>query len=314
MLLIQSYRQQYQEDFLRLLFLLTNILIIATISIVTSLLGLHGYLSQHGLDYKSLAIFCAIWGMGGSFISLLLSRFMAKQLMRVRVINPNAATGDEQRLVTLVHQLAQRAGLTHMPEVGIYNSPESNAFATGASKRKSLVAVSSGLLSNMNTQELEGVLGHEISHIANGDMVTMTLIQGAVNAFALFLSRIVAYAVASAVSSERGDSQSGGISYMTFYICSFIFDIVFTILGSVLVAAFSRWREFRADAGGAKLAGKSNMIHALQRLQSTMEVEDNRAPSMATLKISGKPKGVLQWFATHPSIKLRIQRLEHSNY
>ena len=293
------------------LFLLTNILVIATISIVLSLLGVHGYLTQHGINFKALLIFCVIWGMGGAFISLLISRWMAKKFMRVRVIDPSKAFGNEQKLVTVVHRLATRAGLSTMPEVGIYDSPEFNAFATGPNKRKTLVAVSSGLLSGLNDDELSAVIGHEITHITNGDMVTMTLIQGVVNAFAMFLSRIVAYAVATAIS--RGDNdREGGISYLTYYICVIVFDIIFTILGSLVTAAFSRWREFRADSGGAKLTSRDKMIAALRRLEKGVDVpEDKRARAMAMLKISRRSRGgMLRYFASHPPIEQRIKALQ----
>lgn len=288
-----------------LLFIATNVLVIATISIVTSVLGLHGYLTQHGLNYTSLAIFCAIWGTGGAFISLLMSKFIAKTAMGVSIIDPSRASGDEKILLDIVYKLSRKAGLRTMPEVGIYNSPELNAFATGPSKNNSLVAVSSGLLMNMNRGEVEGVLGHEVSHVANGDMVTMTLIQGVVNAFALFLSRIIAYAVSVAISrDERGD-----ISYMTYALFTLVFDILFTLLGTILVAAFSRWREYRADKGGAKLAGREYMIDALKRLQAGVEIKDERAPSLAALKIS-HPSGWLHLFASHPPIEDRIARLQ----
>ena len=291
------------------LFLLTNVLVIATLSIVTNLLGLHSYLSQRGIDYSALAIFCAVWGTGGAFISLLLSKFMAKHAMGVRVLDPNSTTSVEKQLLNTVYRLANRAGLTQMPEVGIYDSPELNAFATGPSKRRALVAVSTGLLDRMNSSELEGVLGHEISHVANGDMVTMTLIQGIVNAFAMFLSRIVAYVISMALSSNDERSDGQGFSYFTFYALTFLFDIVFTLLGSLVTAAFSRWREYRADAGGARVASKSSMLAALEKLKSAVDVEDNRAPSMATLKISRRPKA-FQWFSSHPPLEARIKRLE----
>lgn len=290
------------------LFLLTNVLVIATLSIVTNLLGLHSYLSARGIDYQSLAVFCLIWGMGGAFISLALSKWMAKMAMSIQIIDPARARGSEQMLINMVYSLARKAGLNKMPEVGIYDSPEVNAFATGPSKRNSLVAVSSGLLQNLNIDEWEGVLGHEIAHVANGDMVTMTLIQGVVNAFAMFLSRIVAYAIAVAMSS-RDSKEAQGFSQITFYILTFVFDIVFTLLGSIVTAAFSRWREYRADAGGAQLTSRSKMIAALQRLRGLTEVEDNRAPSLATLKINHKP-GFLSLFASHPPLEKRIERLQ----
>lgn len=290
-----------------LLFLATNVLVIATISIVTSLLGLRPYLTSYGIDYTQLAIFCAIWGTAGAFISLFLSKFIAKMAMGVVIINPKNATREEKFLLDVIYSLARKAGLTKMPEVGIYSSPELNAFATGPSKNNSLVAVSSGLLASMNREEIEAVLGHEITHVANGDMVTMTLIQGIVNAFALFLSRIFAYAISIAI---RGDEKSGEFSYVTYSIFTVVFDILFTLLGSILVAAFSRWREYRADYGGAKLAGRTNMIAALQRLQSGSQIEDDRAPSLAALKISHHSSW-LELFSSHPPIEKRIARLNN---
>lgn len=289
------------------LFVLTNILVIATISIVTSVLGLHQYLTAKGIDYRTLAIFCAIWGTGGAFISLWISKWVAKTSMGVNVIDPNSASGNARELLNLVYQLANRVGLKKMPEVGVYDSPELNAFATGPSKNNSLVAVSTGLLNNMNANEVTGVLGHEVSHVANGDMVTMTLVQGIVNAFALFLSRIIAYTISIGVS--RGEGENSGASLGIFYALSFIFDILFTLFGTLLVAAYSRHREYRADKGGAHLAGKSDMIAALERLKVGAEIEDRRAPSLATLKISHQG-GWLSWFSTHPPLEKRIERLE----
>lgn len=293
-----------------LLFLATNLFVIITISIVTNLLGLHGYLTSHGINYTSLAIFCAIWGSAGAFISLLLSKWIAKISMGVVIIDPKQATPDEHALLQIVQSLVRKAGLSTMPEVGIYDSPELNAFATGPSKSNALVAVSTGLLTGMNREELEGVLGHEISHIANGDMVTMTLIQGVVNAFSLFLSRIIAYAISMAIS--RGEENEGGISMLAYGLLTLVFDILFTLLGSMVVAGFSRWREYRADSSGAKLAGRSNMIAALQRLQSTVDIEDDRSPAMAALKISHRPS-LLELFSSHPPLEKRIQRLKQAS-
>lgn len=290
------------------LFLATNVLVIATISIVMSVLGIQPYLSAQGINFTSLLIFCALWGMGGSFISLFMSKFIAKRAMGVKIIDPNSASGAERELLNMVYRFADRAGLPKKPEVGIYNSPEINAFATGPSKSNSLVAVSTGLLESMQTNEVEGVLGHEVSHIANGDMVTMTLIQGVVNAFALFLSRIIAFAISSAIS--RDDNE--GMSYGIYFLLSIVFDILFTILGSIVVAAFSRWREFHADAGSAQIGGKENMIAALERLKSASGIEeDPRGESITTLKISHRSKW-MGLFATHPPLDERIKRLQQA--
>lgn len=293
-----------------LLFLSTNILVIATISIVTNLLGLHSYLTSHGINYLSLAIFCALWGTAGAFISLLTSKFVAKKSMNLKIIDPNAAAGEEKNILEIIHNLARKAGLKVLPEVGIYDSPELNAFATGPTKNNSLVAVSSGLLQKMNPGEVEGVLGHEITHITNGDMVTMTLILGVINAFALFLSRIVAYVIS--VGTVGRDNNEGAISGPgpMFFMLSMVFDILFTFLGSILVAAFSRHREYRADKGGAQLAGRDKMIEALQALQKAMEPEDTRAPSLSALKISHKSGGFRALFSSHPPLELRIKRLQ----
>jgi len=288
------------------LFLATNLLVIATISIITSALGLHSYLTAYGIDYQRLAFFCLIWGMGGSFISLWMSKFIAKIAMSIVIINPNNTTREERFLIDIIYGLARKAGLSTMPEVGIYHSPELNAFATGPTRNNALVAVSSGLLSSMNRDEIEGVLGHEISHIANGDMVTMTLVQGIINSFALFLSRIIAYGVSIALS--RGEEKEEGASSLTYFALTFVLDILFTLLGSILVAAYSRYREYRADQGGAKLAGRDKMIAALRRLQNVQEVEDNRAPSLATLKIAHHASW-LELFSTHPPLEKRIERL-----
>lgn len=294
-----------------LLFIGTNVLVIATISIVTNLLGLHTYLTTHGINYQSLAIFCAFWGTAGAFISLLMSKFIAKKSMGVEVIDPNAIQTEEQRnILDIVHGLARKASLTTMPEVGIYQSPELNAFATGPTKNSSLVAVSSGLLQKMNRNEIEGVLGHEISHVTNGDMVTMTLLQGIINAFALFLSRIVAYVISMGAAGRDDNQGSIAGPGPMFYMLTMMFDVLFTLLGSILVATFSRYREYRADRGGANLAGRSNMISALQALQRTMQPEDARAPSLAALKISHKSTGFRALFSSHPPLELRIARLQ----
>jgi heat shock protein HtpX len=288
------------------LFLLTNILVIATISIIMSIFGIKPYLSKHGIDYQALMIFCLLWGMGGAFISLLLSKFMAKMAMGVVIIDPNRANNEERFLIDMVYGLARKAGLSTMPEIGIYNSPELNAFATGPSKRNSLVAVSSGLLNSMNRDEIEGVLAHEIAHVANGDMVTMTLVQGVINAFAMFLSRIAAYAISIALS--RGDEREGGISNAIYFGLTIVFDILFTFLGSILVAAYSRAREYRADKGGAMYAGRDKMIGALQKLQRGLPLQDDRAPNLSTLKISHRDGWLM--LATHPPIEDRIARLQ----
>lgn len=286
------------------LFLLTNILVMATISIVINLLGIQPYLQATGINYTSLMAFCAVWGMGGAFLSLMMSKVMAKWMMGVKIIDPNTASPDLRELVRVVHQLAKGAHLPAMPEVGLYESPEVNAFATGPSKGNALVAVSTGLLQRMGRAEVEGVLGHEVAHIANGDMVTMTLIQGVINAFVMFFARIAAYAVANLMRDE----DERGPSYMVQSLLVFFFDIVFGLLGSMVVCYFSRQREFRADRGGATLAGRDKMIGALEALRRTTETVDYRQASMQTLKISS-PKGLFALLLTHPPLETRIERL-----
>lgn len=290
------------------LFMLTNILIVATISIVTSLLGLQPYLSSQGLNIESLAIFCAIWGFGGALISLSISRIMAKMFMGVKVIKPDTTDRDERWLLEKVYNLSRMAGLPKMPEVGIYDSPEINAFATGPTKSRALVAVSSGLYQRMNENELEGVLGHEVAHIANGDMVTMTLLQGLVNAFVMFIARIIAFAVSQQVKEES--------RYMIRFVVTIVLEIGLSFLGMIVIAYFSRQREFRADKGGAKYAGVGNMISALEKLKSAYnlnaQVESvHKQQSVATMKISSKRSGgLLALISTHPDLDTRIQRLK----
>ena len=288
------------------LFILVNLLVMTTITVVLSLLGVQPFLQRGGLDLQSLAIFCLVWGMGGALISLLISRWVAKRMMGVKVIAPDTRDAGEQALVQTVQRLAQGAGIP-MPEVGLYESDDINAFATGPSKSRSLVAVSSGLLRKLDRPEVEGVLGHEITHIANGDMVTMTLLQGVVNAFVMFLARVLAYVVAQAL---RGNDREGGMSQGIYFVCVLVFQIVFMVLGSMVVMAFSRWREFRADAGGAHLAGRESMIRALQALQRDHEAvaQAKAPPAMATMQISGRD-GVMRFFMSHPPLEQRIERL-----
>lgn len=289
-----------------LLFVGVNLLIVLTISIILNLLGVRGRLGNQG--YSGLLLFCFIWGMGGAFISLALSRVMAKWFMGVKVIDPKTSDPDQRELLELVYGLAQTARLPERPHVGIYESPEVNAFATGPTKSRSLVAVSTGLLNSMRREEIEGVLGHEIAHIANGDMVTMTLLQGVINAFVMFLARVLAFAVSQALRSR----DSRGSSYMMQYVFVMLFEVVFSLLGMVVVAWFSRWREFRADAGGARYAGKEHMISALRGLQRFHEraIEGKSSPAFQALKISSKPGGMMQFFSTHPPLEERIARLE----
>ena len=293
------------------LFLAVNILVMLTLSFVLSFLGVGNYLTNAGIDYSNLMVFCLVWGMGGAFISLGLSRIMAKWMMGVQVIDPSTRDPQLKQLVDTVYRLAQRAGMTTMPQVGVYDSPEINAFATGPTRSRALVAVSSGLLTRMNNREIEGVLGHEVAHIANGDMVTMTLIQGVVNAFVMFLARAIAFAITQGTRSRDEQSSASPVMY---HITVFVLEMVFMILGTIVVAWFSRLREYRADQGGADLAGKQNMVAALQALKRAFspDVVDQEAerPAIASLKISGRPSGFLALFSTHPPLEARIARLE----
>jgi heat shock protein HtpX len=279
------------------LFLITNILVVITVSVILSLLGIGRYTGP-GMGLQSLAIFCLVWGMTGSIISLLLSRIMAKWSMGVQVIDRSSP--HYGWVVSMVEQLSQKAGLPVTPEVGIYESPEVNAFATGPSQRRALVAFSTGLLSAMAKNEIEGVAAHEIAHIKNGDMVTMTLLQGVMNAFVMFFARIIAFAIAQNVKEES--------RYMVQFAVTFIAEMVLGLLGFLVVCAFSRWREFRADRGGAQYAGKHDMIAALQRLARNHEMYD-QAPSLAAFKISG-PRSHL--FSTHPPLEVRIKALQQA--
>lgn len=288
-----------------LLFVLTNIAILVMVSIVMGILGSLGVLDLAG-GQGALLVYCFIWGMGASFVSLLMSRQIAKWSMGVRLIDGQTGHADLDWLHNTVGHLAQQAGLP-MPQVGVYDSPEVNAFATGPSRRRSLVAVSSGLLRGMDRAEVEGVLAHEVSHIANGDMVTMTLIQGVVNAFVLYLSHIVAAIVRGALTrDERGSSALGGIVSFLVFIAA---QIAFGLIGSMITAWFSRQREFRADAGGARLAGQGSMVAALRRLVSFQGAVDTSNREMATLKIAGG-KALLALLATHPPLERRIAALE----
>jgi heat shock protein HtpX len=283
------------------LFLATNFAIILLLSVVFQILGIEGILAQNGVDLnlQALLVMSAVIGFGGSIISLLMSKWLAKRSMGVYVIDA-PADRTEEWLVETVRMQAQQAGIG-MPEVGIFDSPAPNAFATGANKNNALVAVSSGLLQQMDRDEVEAVLGHEISHVSNGDMVTLTLIQGVVNTFVIFFSRILGHFIDRVIlKNERGFG-------MGYYIGSFIGQIVFSLLANIIVAWFSRRREFRADAGGAQLAGRRKMVSALRRLQQAHDP----APlpdEMAAFGISGA--GVMELFSTHPPLEARIQALE----
>ncbi|MGZ5280179.1 MAG: protease HtpX [Pseudobdellovibrionaceae bacterium] len=285
------------------LFILTNLLVIITISVTANIIfGLFGITLPTGM--QGLLVMCALMGFSGSMISLMMSKFMAKHFYGVQIIDPATRDPEMHGLVEMVHALSRRAGLTVMPEVGIYEAPEINAFATGPSKKNSLVALSTGLFRSMSREEVEGVVGHEVAHIANGDMVTMTLIQGVVNTFVLFLSRILA----SLIANNSSDDERG--SPMVQFGLTMLFDILFAILASILVNYFSRRREFRADAGGAKYAGREKMLAGLRKLQSQYEQIAPDNGSAATLKISNKSSGLMALFSTHPPLEERIRRLQ----
>lgn len=291
-----------------LLFVGLNFLVILMMSIIFSVLGVQPYISEYGLNYASLAIFCLLWGFAGSFISLFLSKHIAKWMYHLQMIDTNTADPGLREIAKMVGDLSRKAGLTKLPEVGIYDSEEINAFATGPSRSDSLVAVSTGLLRQMDKDEIEAVLGHEISHVANGDMVTMTLLQGVVNAFCMFLSRAIAFAVT--LGRDDDSAMSGWLAY---YITRILLEIVFMLLGSMLVSAYSRHREYRADAGGAQLAGKEKMIRALQKLQAQFENIKPKADSYSTMMISNKPAGIIdRLFSTHPPLEARIKKLQDS--
>ena len=281
------------------LFLVTNIAVLVTLSIVANLLGVDRYLTANGLNLGGLLMFSAVFGFGGAFISLAMSKWSAKMAVGAQVIDV-PKNSSEYWLVDTVKRQAQAAGIG-MPEVAVYDSPDVNAFATGMSRNNALVAVSTGLLESMTREEAEAVLGHEITHVANGDMVTMTLIQGVLNTFVMFLSRAIGYFIDRVVlKNERGQ----GLGYM---VTTIVLQIVFGILASLIVAWFSRQREFRADAGGANLDGRGKMISALQRLQSIHE-ESQLPEKVAAFGIAGRGS----WsalFSTHPPLEVRIAAL-----
>jgi heat shock protein HtpX len=289
------------------LFLLINITVVLTISCLLSIFNVGPYLTAYGLDINKLAIFCLIWGFVGAFISLALSRQMAKWMMGVELIDKNTNDVNSKFILDIVKKIALDAGLEHIPQVGIYKSNEVNAFATGPTKKKSLLALSTGLLNRMSQDEIEGVIGHEISHITNGDMITMTLLQGVVNAFVMFLARILAFGLSS-LGKEKNRS-----SYSCNYFLVYIFEIMFMILGSMVIAFYSRKREYRADENSARVLGKEKMIKALVSLKSLYEIKDIKKehPSFQAFKISNTSKrGLINLFSTHPHIDDRIEKLK----
>ncbi|RJX28713.1 MAG: protease HtpX [Desulfarculus sp.] len=287
------------------LLVLVNFLVLMTLLFITRMLGVDRFFAQTGLNYQALLIFAVVIGFGGAFISLALSRVMARWTMGVQIIDSSAASGDEAWLVNTVHNLARGAGLNAVPQVGVYPSEEVNAFATGPTRSRSLVAVSSGLLERLDREAVAGVLAHELSHVNNGDMVTMTLLQGVINTFVVFLSRAAAFAVAQASRSDEDDSA---FPTMTYFLVSIVLEICLAILGSLVVMGYSRWREYGADAGGASLAGRGAMIHALESLLQTKELVDTSQKTLNTLKIAGGGSW-MRLFASHPPLEERIARL-----
>ena len=284
------------------LFVLTNLAVVVVLGVVASLLGVNRYLTANGLNLGALLGYALVMGFGGAIISLLISKPMAKWSSGVRVIE-QAQNADEAWIVETVRRFADKAGIG-MPEVGIFEG-DPNAFATGAFRDSALVAVSTGLLYNMTREEVEAVIGHEVAHIANGDMVTMTLIQGVMNAFVVFLSRVIGYAVDSFLRRNDEENSGPGIGYM---VTTIVLDIVLGFAAAIIVAWFSRQREFRADAGSAQLMGrKQPMINALARLGGVQAGELPK--SVAAMGIAG---GIGQLFSTHPPIEERIAALQNS--
>ncbi len=284
------------------LFLATNLAVVFVASITLSLLGVGSYMTSQGLDYNNLLIFCLIFGMAGSIISLLLSKFMAKRSMGVQIIE-HPQNAEQQWLYSTVKELANKANIG-MPEVGVFNSAQANAFATGWNRNNALVAVSTGLLNKMNREEVKAVLGHEIGHVANGDMITLTLIQGVVNAFVMFFARIIGSFIDRAVfKNENGHG-------MGFFIATFVAEIILGILASTIVFWFSRRREYRADIAGAELVNPAAMVSALARLKSEYEQPSDMPSEMVAFGISGELRNSLGGlFMSHPPLDQRIAAL-----
>jgi len=291
------------------LFLLTNLAVLLVFSVAWAILsrvfGLSTFTSQYGVNYGGMLVFCALFGFGGAFVSLLMSKWVAKRQTGMMII-AEPRNEIERWLVETVRRQSRQAGIG-MPEVGIYDAPEINAFATGANRNNGLVAVSTGLLRAMSRQEAEAVLAHEVSHIANGDMVTMTLIQGVVNTFVMFFARIIGNIIDRAVFRNE---DGPGIGYFATVL---VLELIFGVLASTVVMGFSRWREYRADAGGAALAGRDNMIAALERLSLTYG-ESTLPKQVAAFGISGGVgHGLRRLFMSHPPLAERIQALRQAS-
>jgi len=288
-----------------LLFLLTNFAVMAVITIISRVFGLDNYMTEFGIDYKALAIYSFLWGSVGSIIALFMSKSAAKRSMGVEIIE-NPSNDTESWLVETVRRQSERAGIG-MPEVGIFQSAGPNAFATGANRNNALVAVSSGLLDQMTREEAEAVMGHEISHVANGDMITMTLLQGILNAFVLFISRVIGFVMSSASKGRGGSVRAGN------FIGTMIAQFVLGFLAALIIKWFSRYREFHADAGGAKLSGSMNMINALKALQRVSEPQPLKGQFVG-FGVSGVKSTVAKLFSTHPPLEDRIAALEKKDY
>lgn len=293
------------------LFLATNLAVVLVASITLRLLGVESYLSGSGLNLTSLLIFCFVFGMAGSLVSLLLSKKMAKWSTRAQIIE-RPSNANEQWLHDTVAELARDAGIG-MPEVGIFPAQQPNAFATGWNKNDSLVCVSAGLLQQMRPEEVRAVLAHEVAHVANGDMVTLALIQGVLNTFVMFFARIVAQVIDSFL---RRDDEGGGLGFLGYFGVVIALEIVFGLIASVIVAWFSRKREYRADAGGARLAGSGAMINALARLKASQEMPNQMPDSLTAFGIAGgKSRKIMeQLFASHPPLDQRIDALKQAAY
>ena len=293
------------------LFLATNLAVVLVASITLRLLGVEPYLNANGLNMNSLLIFCFVFGMAGSMVSLFISKWMAKRSTGTQVID-NPRNSTEQWLLDTVAELARDAGI-QMPEVGIFPAQQSNAFATGWNKNDALVAVSAGLLNRMRPEEVRAVLAHEIGHVANGDMVTLALIQGVLNTFVMFFARIVAHLVDSFL---RGRDNGGGLGFMGYFAVVMVAEIVFGLVASIIVAWFSRFREYRADAAGAKLAGSGAMINALGRLKAETQMPDQMPDTLTAFAITtGQTKKIMErLFASHPPLDDRIRALKESAY
>jgi heat shock protein HtpX len=289
-----------------LLFVITNLAVLAVLTLVVHAFGLDDALARRGSSYVALMIFAAVFGFGGAIISLLISKWMAKRFMGVKVIT-QARTNDEQWLLDVVRSQAQQVGIG-MPEVGIFQSAAPNAFATGARRDAALVAVSTGLLGSMRRDEVEAVLAHEVSHIANGDMVTLTLLQGVLNTFVIFFARVIGGFIDSFLSNRNQDERGGshGIAY---FLIVMVAELVLGLLASMIVMAFSRHREFRADAGGARLAGKHSMIGALEALKRSHSPSPLPEAMRAFGISAGLAKGAQRLFMSHPPLDERIAAL-----